>query len=107
MWGLRGLWRERGKDERRLVEQACGFRSQRQKERGHVEDSQHGRWGSRANDLSGTGSILFLHNLRESHMTSSMPGVDEVVTQTFQAFDFINVIKHMHTFYSFVFPIFF
>lgn len=52
-------------------------------------------------------SILFLHNLRESHMTSSMPGVDEVVTQTFQAFDFINVIKHMHTFYSFVFPIFF
>lgn len=53
MWGLRGPWREKGPD-RSLAKEASGCRSQRQKERGRVEDSQRGRWGSRANDLSGT-----------------------------------------------------
>lgn len=39
-------------DGRSLAKEACGFRSQRQKGRGRVEDSQHGRRGSRAKDLS-------------------------------------------------------
>lgn len=55
LWSLRGPRRERGQ-ERRLAKKAFGFRSQRQKERGCVEDSQRGRWGSKANDISGTGS---------------------------------------------------
>lgn len=41
---------------------------------------------------------------RDAHLSSSMPGVDEVFTQTFHL---INIIKHKHIFYSFIFPIFF